>query len=232
MDLHAQALTVRRGGKEVLKNIDLTLPEGLCYLAGSNGSGKTTLLHTLCGLLPYHGNLTIGGQAISHLTTLQLAKTVSLVSQFTHIPFSLSVTSFILMGRFPYLPKWGSYSDADMKMARNAMKEMGLREFADRNVKELSGGEFQRVSIARAICQDTPILLLDEPDQSLDPRGREFLYGYLASKAKNKTILCSTHDLEPMTQSNVRTIGLHKGKIVWDQQGGTRSEMMEQIFPA
>ncbi|HHT53269.1 MAG: ABC transporter ATP-binding protein [Bacteroidales bacterium] len=155
---------------KVLKNLNFTLQQGTyCALMGANGSGKTTLGKLICGLLHgFQGEIKINGKSINHLSQLDIAKLIAVVPQRQDLMFDFTVYETVMMGRNPHLGRWESPSEKDHQIVREALHKTHLIEFKDRFTHQLSGGEFQRTLIARAIAQKTPILILDEPLSNLD----------------------------------------------------------------
>ncbi len=157
-------------GRAVLQHIDFEVDAGRFFIIiGPNGSGKTTLLKLLLGLLPLNsGLIEILSQPIEAYSPRTLARQVAYVPQSAPVSFAFSVTEVVLMGRAPHLGVLGFESETDLEMAQQAMEITGVQHLAQRRLDQLSGGEQQRVLIARAICQQPRILLLDEPTAALD----------------------------------------------------------------
>ncbi|MBC8198859.1 MAG: heme ABC transporter ATP-binding protein [Desulfobacterales bacterium] len=155
---------------EVLKNLSFSISEGEFFIIiGPNGSGKTTLMKTIAGILkPKQGKLRIFDRPLKDYTRKDLAKTVALVPQMAGLDFPFTVTELVLMGRSPHLSMLGFEQEKDLEIADKAMTLTGVDHLAHRKIDQLSGGECQRVFIARAICQEPKIILLDEPTASLD----------------------------------------------------------------
>ena len=220
-------------GRNVLRDVSASFLPQLHFLIGLNGSGKTTLLHCIAGLQPFEGTLWIGDNKLNSLTPLEKARQVALVPQQLSLSFPLRIFDFVLNGRFPHLSWWGQYNKTDLEVARQSLNQVGMYGFRDRFVREISGGELQKVLLARALCQSTPILLLDEPAQSLDPKNRAWLYAFLhVLSTSGKTIICTTHDLEALAQPEARILALKEGAIVFDQQGNPPSHqwLMENVY--
>lgn len=185
---------------------------------GQNGSGKTTLLRAISGELPCGGEILLGDENLSGIKPRERAKRIAMVHQRPNMPFQLTVFEFVLMGRFPYLGFLGAYTAADRRIAEREMERLGLESFRKRRLDEISGGELQKVLIAKALTQDAPWLLLDEPAQQLDPKNRGILYGLLRELAAGgKRILCTSHDREAIAGGDARVIGLREGKVILDQ---------------
>ncbi|HEY8501000.1 MAG TPA: ABC transporter ATP-binding protein [Clostridia bacterium] len=158
------------GDRKVLMEICASFRPGMvCGLLGPNGSGKTTLLKNIAAILkPQKNTVYINGLDITNMTANELAKEISVVPQNTHIEFDFSVQDIVMMGRSPYIKRFSSESEEDIETAQWAMKISGIEDLAERSIKNISGGELQRVVIARALSQKSNIILLDEPVSQLD----------------------------------------------------------------
>jgi iron complex transport system ATP-binding protein len=167
--LTAQDLSFAYNDRPVLKGVSLAIEAGeFVGLIGANGSGKTTLLRTLLGLLPASGATQLCGDSLKSLDRSEIAKRATMVPQDTHIDFAFTAREIVAMGRTPYLGRFRPESRQDKEAIARAMRETGISDLAERLVTELSGGEKQRVHLARAIAQETRVILLDEPTANLD----------------------------------------------------------------
>lgn len=187
------------GNKKVLTDIGLSLPPGKFYgLLGPNGSGKTTLLDLLiANRAPAQGTIHFKGRQLTHFSRRQLAREFSLVPQDFIIGFDYTVLDVVLMGRHPYIPRFGSPSAADLTIAEQAMESIGIAGFAERYVTELSGGEKQRVVVARALAQQTPVLILDEATSNLDISHTLEIFQVVRRRVREQghTVIGAIHDL-------------------------------------
>jgi iron complex transport system ATP-binding protein len=184
---------------EVLKNINFTAAPGeMVALVGSNGIGKSTLLRTLAAFQPWFaGDIQISGQGLKTLNPKEIARIMSFVStENIRVP-NLSVFDLVAYGRFPYTNWIGMLAGEDKTMVYEAIEKVGLVGFEQRSVMQISDGERQRAMIARALAQDTPVIILDEPTAYLDVSNKYEIFHLLQVLAveKNKTIVLSTHDL-------------------------------------
>ncbi len=169
--LKVEHLTCGYGGAPVVNDLSFEVPAGgrLCIL-GPNGCGKTTLLRALAGLLPHEGKVTAEGRDLAAMDRRQLAQTVALLSQISSVYFSYTVYETVLMGRYAH-QTGGAFSGPgpeDRAIALECMERTGVADLRDRQVTELSGGQLQRVFLARTFAQQPRIILLDEPTNHLD----------------------------------------------------------------
>ncbi|MFP3568332.1 ABC transporter ATP-binding protein [Paraburkholderia sp. SIMBA_030] len=197
--LSAQRVTLRAGSRTLLDAFTHTFYEGEIWcIAGPNGAGKTTLISTLAGLShPSTGHVELDGMRLSDWQPLPLAQRRALMPQSAHDAFSASVLDIVTLNRFPHLTGWGWEREADRAAAHAALDTLGLAEFAARDVLSLSGGERQRVALAAVLCQQAPLLLLDEPLSHLDLHHQIDCLDALTAWAREprRTVMFSCHDL-------------------------------------
>lgn len=184
-------------GKRILDDVSLTVEQGeILGILGPNGTGKTTLIKCLDRiLLPDSGQIEIGGKSLNGMTANEVARQIAYVPQYVNGFFSLDVIDAVMMGRIPYV---GSrYSEEDEKLVFHIMKQMNIEKFAFRNVRDMSGGERQRVFIARAMAQQPQLIILDEPTASLDLHNQLFILHTISELAQKQkvTIIMTIHDL-------------------------------------
>ncbi len=189
---------------QVLCDLSFELAEGtFLAIAGPNGAGKTTLLNLLCGSLkPQSGSITIDGEELKSYSSENLAKKAAVVRQEFVPVFGFSVVETVLMARTMHFGPMGFESQADRDIVNDALKATDTAQFARRQLGQISSGERQRVFIARALAQETPILLLDEPTSFLDLRHQVGIYDLLKRMQieKGKTIVAITHDINLASQ--------------------------------
>lgn len=197
--LRTYNLSVGYGSNVVQSNLDLqAAPSTLTSLIGTNGTGKSTLLRSLASLQPViGGRVMVEGEELSHLNASARAKKISVVLTDIINTQHLSVFDLVAMGRMPYTSWSGRLSDNDKEIVKRSIEQVNLSHKTLMMVNELSDGERQRASIARALAQDTPLILLDEPTSHLDLPNRVeimLLLRQLAEK-QGKSIIISTHEL-------------------------------------
>ncbi|HJT37728.1 MAG TPA: ABC transporter ATP-binding protein [Actinomycetota bacterium] len=162
-------VSVRIMHAEIVTGVSLDVASGeWLALIGPNGAGKTTLLRTIAGLTPFQGEVLLDGNDVTRMSAKQRARTVALVPQRPVLPPPMTVFEYVLLGRTPYIRYFDTEQASDLVVARTALDRLDIRDFADRQLGSLSGGEQQRVVLARAIAQQAPILLLDEGTSALD----------------------------------------------------------------
>jgi len=197
--LGIQSLTVGYGARTVLKDISLSVAKGeVMALIGPNGSGKTTLIRAVSGVLDLRlGQVLVDGKDVKHLSPAQRAARMAVVPQARNLPESFTVYQTVLLGRTPYLSWLGHPGEKDFARLEWALERTDTKMLADRLIGELSGGEQQRVLLARALAQDTPILLLDEPTAHLDINHQARLLNLVQELAREQSlaILMALHDL-------------------------------------
>jgi len=220
-------LSVGYGDRLVLQDITLQVPRGsLLALIGPNGAGKSTLIRAASGLLPLRtGSVHTNGDDFLHLPSMQRARCMAVVPQAISLPPAFTAWETVLMGRTPYLNFLGQTSPADEETVRHALRRVDALDLADRRVGELSGGEQQRVLLARALAQSTPILLLDEPTAHLDLQYQVALMKTVRQLAHedNLAILVALHDLNLASRYSDQVALLVNGKL---EVTGTPSEVL------
>lgn len=196
--LKIQNLSVSYGSRRVLHEVSLDVQSGeVLALIGPNGAGKSTLIRAVSGVIPYKGQVRTNGDDFASLSPIQRARYIATVPQAVSMPPAYTVWETVLFGRTPYLGFLGQPSKNDEEIARQSLGRVSALPFADRRVGELSGGEQQRILLARALCQSTPVLLLDEPTAHLDLQyqvGILELVHELAHK-DGLAVLVALHDL-------------------------------------
>ncbi len=224
--------------KSLIQTGELQLESGKFYsLIGKNGIGKTTLFNTLLGLVPaFDGEILINGQNIHAISPMQRARTVSHVpSRFEGVQH-LTARDYIAMGRAPYTNFLGTISPEDWQIVDKVIAQLGIQHFSERDTSQLSDGERQIASIAKALVQQTPVILLDEPTAFLDYANRMSVQKILKEIAaiSNVCIVQSSHDLELCIEFSDRLLVIDAvSKQVTEMTEGnfSKSKVIEVSFP-
>ncbi|MCL2290801.1 MAG: ABC transporter ATP-binding protein [Bacteroidetes bacterium] len=220
----------------VLKDVSFELKKGdYCAIIGPNGSGKTTLLHILSGALKkQEGEVYILGKKIENYDVRALAKQISVVPQRSEPVYHFSVFDMVMFGRHPYQTRWNTYNPDDEEIVVDALKKTNLLSLKDRMTSQLSGGEFQRTLIARAIAQQAPLMLLDEPLANLDIPHQFEILEILSelNHAKQTTILMVIHDVALAMQAIPKSLLLKNGRVTYmgDTQDICRKNLIFNLF--
>jgi len=204
----------------ISEDINFSLVEGeLVALVGANGIGKSTLLRTLAGMQPkLKGTVLLKGKSISDYPTLQLARQLSVVLTEAAVSKNLTVLELVSLGRQPYTSWMGTLTEDDIKAIRKALQATETEQLSLRKCFELSDGQLQRVYIARALAQDTPLILLDEPTTHLDLYHRAYILKLLKRLAAEtgKCIFYSTHDIDLAIQLSDKMLVMAPGMTYFD----------------
>jgi iron complex transport system ATP-binding protein len=209
-------LSVTLGGVSVLESVSTSVDEGrFVGLVGPNGAGKTTLLRTINGaLVPDRGTVRVAGQDVADLGSRATSRLVATVPQSTASGFDFPVRHVVAMGRTPHVGRLGTRTSPDRAAVDEAMERAAVANLADRPVTEVSGGERQRVFVARALAQDTPVLLLDEPTSDLDVNHQVRTLDLVADLVdEGRTVVAAIHDLDLAARYCDELRLLHAGKI-------------------
>jgi iron complex transport system ATP-binding protein len=215
--IEVENLSVSFGSVQALNDVTLTVERGeIVGLVGPNGAGKTTLLSAINGLVePAAGRVTVTGDDVNALSARALARRVATVPQETSLSFSFPVREVVAMGRTPYRSRFERVSDTDRAHTGRAMERTDVARFADRSIEEISGGERQRVVLARALCQDPHALLLDEPTASLDINHQVRMLSLVREfVAEGQAALCAIHDLSLAARFCDRLVLLADGRVL------------------
>ncbi len=224
--LELRDVSVALGDTPVLRGVDLGLERGeVLGLLGRNGAGKTTLIRVATRVvLPDRGAVLLGGRRLGEYSRRELACALAVVPQETAVPFAFRAIEVVLMGRAPHLGLLGFETSRDVACAVEALERVGISHLADRPVTLLSGGERQLVVLARALAQDAPILLLDEPTAFLDLRHRLEVLGLVRSLARaGRSALVVSHDIGLAARFCDRIALLAEGEIA---AHGTPAEVL------
>jgi cobalamin transport system ATP-binding protein len=200
---------------------------GWTALIGPNGAGKTSALRALAGLAAYEGDVLLEGRDVRRLGRRAVARRVAFVPQKPETPAALTVAEYVLLGRTPHIPYLGGEGRRDHEAAARALGRLELESFAGRPLGSLSGGELQRAVLARALAQEAPVLLLDEPTTALD-LGRQQLVLELVDALRDDglTVVSTMHDLTLAGQYAERLILLDEGSVVAE---GSATEVLSAL---
>lgn len=236
MDLHPPVFQVRGVGhrypgaaEPALEGIDLDLPAGrITGILGPNGSGKSTLLRILLGALePTTGQVSWEGRPLKSLPRQEMARRVGVVPQGEELAFPITVRDYVAMGRYPHLGPWRPEGGRDREAIQQALVLCGVEAFPKRPMATLSGGEMQRVRIARALAQEPDTLVLDEPTTSLDIRHEMGIFELLSTLAREHgvTVVLVTHNLNLASRYGDALVLLDRGRCAGQ---GTPEEMLRE----
>ena len=225
------------GYKKVLLEIEnLHLPSGSIHaLIGANGAGKSTLLNTLTGKTKlFEGEISIAERNLNTVSERERSRLIAFVeSSFSGVQY-LRLEDYVLLGRSPYTDSFGRNTKEDKKIANDAISLFGLDSYCNTDTSELSDGERQLAAIARAITQDTPIILLDEPTAFLDYGNRKTLIAELNKIAieKNKCILFSTHDIDLCIEEKIPVLLIEQAtkQLIQKNELMTKAEILLKGF--
>lgn len=202
--------------EDIIKNINLSFKTGkVTVILGENGSGKSTLLKTIVKLAKIkEGEIWVDQKAFTTMTNQQIAQKIAYLPQGKKAS-DILVRKMVLHGRFPYLSYPRRYKKEDYSMVEEALKTMGIEDLADKNMQILSGGMQQKVYIAMALAQDTPIILMDEPTTYLDVAHQIKLMEIIVNLAKQgKTVCIVLHDIAQALRYGDEIVVMQKGEVV------------------
>ncbi|MCY3826040.1 MAG: ABC transporter ATP-binding protein [Candidatus Dadabacteria bacterium] len=214
--LKTSGLSYGVNGKTIVENVSFEIKRNeLLGIVGPNGAGKSTLLRLLARIInPTGGRILLDGENISEYEAKELYKKISFLPQTSYFDFPLSVLEVVLTGRYPYLGILESESKEDIKRAEDCLSLVDLEGFSRRKVTTLSGGEQQRVSIARVLAQGTDFIFLDEPSSHLDIHHKFALMELLESLAQEeKGVVAVLHDLDLASKFCERILVLENGRV-------------------
>lgn len=215
--LQISGVTVELGGQTILREVGMLAPTGsVTGLIGPNGAGKSTLMRAILGLVDAGGTAMFDGADLRALPRRTRAQFTAFVEQNTDGDARLTAREVVLLGRIPFQPIWqAAPSPADMALVDSVLAAVGMVNFADRLYQTLSGGEQQRVQIARALAQQPRLLLLDEPTSHLDLHAQLAIFGLLRRWARDgAAVLLAVHDLNLAAAFCDSLAVLHNGELV------------------
>ena len=223
-------------GVRALDGLSLRVKDGeFAAIIGPNGSGKSSLLRVLAGLQPIEsGEVLIAGELAALLPARERARRVALVPQGLDVLPGYSVEDFVLMGRYAHLTGWRVFGKHDRGVTRDSLQAVDALQFAERSMNEMSGGERQRVLVARALAQEAKTVLLDEPTSALDLAHQLMVYNLIHTmhRSAGKTVVVVTHDLNLASQFASRLILLQNGRVAGEGTPNEviRREVLEPVY--
>jgi iron complex transport system ATP-binding protein len=214
--IELQNVDLDYGARVVLEQVSFQGKKGeFLGIIGPNGSGKTTLLKAISRIIPpSQGAILLDERALKEFPSLELSRIIAVVPQAAEPGFDFTVREVVLMGRYPHLGKFGLEKEEDQKICRNAMEITGITHLADRSVRAISGGELQRVIIARALAQQPRLLLLDEPTAHLDLGQQMGILRTMKEMSLEIAVIGVFHDLNYAAHFCDRLILLHNHQIL------------------
>ena len=227
MEIRAEGVQAVLGGSQILKGVDLLAGQKeLVGVIGPNGSGKSTLLKCIYRVLkPSGGAVYLDGKDLEDYSVKQSARRVAVVAQHNYYNFDFTVQDVVLMGRAPHKRALERDNARDYQLVAQALETVGMAAFAGRSFSTLSGGEQQRVILARALAQDTPCLILDEPTNHLDIKYQLQLMDIV--KGLDRTVIAAIHDLNIAAMYCDRLYAVRNGTVV---KAGTLGEVLTRAF--
>jgi len=212
-----ETVTVRYGSTPAVSSLTEEIGSGEWVgLIGPNGAGKTTLLSAVAGLVTHDGAIRVDGETVSDLSPRHLARLVAYVPQQPVLPPDMTVGQYVLLGRTPHIGYFGFETTEDRRVCGVLLESLDLGAMAERRLATLSGGELQRLVLARALAQEAPVLLLDEPTSALDLGRRVEALELVDAlrRERNLTVLSALHDLTLAGQFADRLVLLADGRAV------------------
>ena len=226
-------LKVTLDNEQILHDISAIFPENkVTTIIGRNGCGKTTLLRAIAGLNKAEGEILWKDTDLKAISVKDHAKIVAFLPQSREVP-AVSVRSLVSHGRFPYLEFPRKLRKADREIVNNAMEMAGVSQFAERNLTTLSGGQRQKVYIAMVLCQDTPVVLLDEPATYLDiSQQLEVLQMGKNFAQMGKTVIMVHHDIPQAVKYSDNVVLMDRGEIIYQGEGinMVKRNLVDRVF--
>lgn len=228
MVLDISSLSFNFGSKNILADIDLSIKNnGIVGIIGPNGSGKSTLLKCIYRVLkPKTGTIFIDGKNINDYQFKETAKKMAVVAQHNDTHFDFNVLEMVLIGRSPHKKFMERDSVEDIELAYKALEQVNMKDFADRSFSSLSGGEKQRIILARALVQNTDCLILDEPTNHLDIKHQ--LHFMSLAKDLKITVISAIHDLNIAAMYCDKIYALKEGQII--ASGSVNEVITEEVI--
>ncbi len=229
--IEIKAIEMSYTNNKVLNSLSTCFKKGdFSFILGPNGAGKTTLLKTINGILPIdRGDILINGVSISQWKEKELAQKIAFIPQEFHMQFDYKLEEFLLMGRYPWMDFLANYKENDYEIVEKYIKLLDLTKFKNRYFNQMSGGEKQRVLIARALVQDTSYILMDESLSSLDINHQIEILQILKeiNRKQDKTIIMVSHNLNLSAEFADKIVYVKEGKIFGE---GTPQEVYNEKY--
>lgn len=218
-------VTVEAEKKQIVGNASFDAPAGLVTgLIGPNGAGKSTLLRAVAGIMSHSGGISCGDATLRGMSSSERGRFIALVPQDTRMDFGFSVAEVVGFGRHVHIPRFARPSAADRRAVEQALERSGVARLRHRRVSALSGGERQLTQVAKALAQDTPVLLADEPVSALDIRHQLSILGLLRELAREgRSVVTVLHDLGQAARWCDQLVLLNQGSVV---ATGTPAEVL------
>ena len=217
MTVEVSGVSIAYDGHEVVHDLGLRVESGgWLALIGPNGAGKTTLLRAIAGLVPFSGRVSVAGADASSTTRRRISQLVAFVPQRPELPSTMTVTDYVLLGRTPHITYLGVEGAGDLRVVSGVLERLELAALAGRTLGSLSGGEAQRAVLARALAQDAPVLLLDEPTAALDVGHQQQVLELVDELRfeRDLAVISAMHDLTLAGQFAQELLLLNEGRCV------------------
>ena len=227
----ARDVAVDLGGSPILRGVSLDVAVGeWVTVIGPNGAGKSTLLRAVGGLLPAVGAVALFGTGIAHLKSRQRAQLVAMVPQTPIVPPGIRVLDYVMLGRNPYIPPLSRESRGDRSVVNDVLERLDLASLGNRPLETLSGGERQRAFLARALAQEAPLLMLDEPTTALDIGHQQDVLELVDELRRDRrlTVLATMHELSIAGEYADRLVLLANGRVA--MQGTPQEVLTEELL--
>jgi cob(I)alamin adenosyltransferase len=222
-------VAVAYDGRPVVEDLDLDVPAGgWLALIGPNGAGKTTILRAIAGVVAHSGRIALDGELVARLDPRSLARRIAMVRQEPTMPAGMSVAQYVLLGRSARFSYFGKDGPSDRRMVAETLERLSLSDLSSRPLESLSGGERQRAAIARALAQEAPVLLVDEPTSSLDVGRQQEVLDLVdaARRERALTVIAAMHDLTLAGQYADRIALIVAGRLI---RCGPPAEVLTEV---
>lgn len=228
--IEIKKLTCRYSDKTILQDVNLDIETHLSIL-GSNGSGKSTLAKAVCNLIEYSGDIILNGVDVKELSLENIAKTIAYIPAKLEIyDHYISVLEFVLLGRFIYKKSFFDYAKEDKDIALENLKFLGVEHLSEHLVSSLSSGETALVLIAQALCQQSKIIIFDEPNANLDPHNSKIIANHIKDLKRSHQIILITHDLHLASYIDNPIVFIKDKNTLYFENGFFESENLKRLY--